>query len=321
VDRLDRHEWMGKQVASFKDIYGVDKPPVPTGARDSKLLAGSPFGTIGTSSVDFHEWVQPSQWESKLIEMKNDEAEYVRILAFNPTTMKSLDGVEETHGTRTGTPHHNREGFWSEFNERMGYYGEIPLKKWRTPEGALYLGPNPPVGSTRIVREDGRADSSFAVQIPANQPWSFQLLNAKKEAIYGSTAQTWHQVIPGERRTNCQGCHAHWRPDQVLFEETVAASDEYPVQRLERITTVVYERDIKGKVPGLDQRPWDKDNPWDPKSGARRSFASSVQDLDDEEGLTEPQRQRLRAWQDTGFMAAAAGITPDSKRGPYADTM
>lgn len=320
VDEPDRHEWMGKEVASFAEIYGSDGPPTPTGAIAAQLPEGSPFGVIGTSGVDIHEWVQGNEEDSevKLIEMPEDSAEYVRILSFNPTL-----AVRMADELKNGPPWNerlfNHEGFYSEVNERMGFYvPDIPLKKWRTTDGRLYVGPHPPAGATRIKRSDGRPDYSFRAEVPANQPWSLQLLDAQKRVIYGSTAQTWHQVVSRERRTDCQGCHAHWQPDKVPFDETVAASQEYPTYRLQTIRTVVYERDIAPLNLGIEQRPWDHDG--DGKV-AHRSFGSSlVQD----KPWTPEQIELVSAWQGTGMLAAGTRqgrlIKPDSLVGPYADT-
>jgi hypothetical protein len=281
VDEPDRHEWMAKPVVAYAEVYGQERPLSPTGAQEESLPEGTPFGTIGTSAVDVNEWVQgsPRDAEVKLIELPEDSAEYVRILSFNPTLAIPV-ADQTTNGRPWDERIYNHEGFYSEVNERMGFYiPDIPLKKWRTTDGKLYVGPDPPAGAKRIKRSDGRPDYSFKAQVPANQPWSLQLLDAKKRVIYGSTAQTWHQVISRERRTDCQGCHAHWQPDKVPFDETVAASDEYPVYRLKTIRTVVYERDIAPLNLGIEQRPWDHGPDGKPETW---SFYSTLTDGHDD---------------------------------------
>jgi hypothetical protein len=330
VDEPNRHEWMGKPLVAYREIYGLDRPATPKTKLALRTLPGaSPFGVIGTSSVDYNEWVinalEPAQ--VKFRTLPNDEAAYIRVLAFNPSKKLTFGSGFQLANNRYPEFYggDNFEGFRTPTNERTGYYEKlIPLKKWRTLTGALYLGENPPPQSTRITREDGRPDSSFRVEIPANQCWTLQLLNARHEAIV--TANTWHQVTPAEERTDCRGCHAHYKPDPVPFDETVAASDEYPRIRLDEIRTIVFERDVKPMLPEVEQRPWDK------IEGRAVAFESGRQSFDDNPAWTEEQKQLYRAWQDTGFLAAGNlhsydqngarnGALVKPPYGPYDDTM
>ena len=330
ADEPTRHEWMGKQVVPFKVIYG-DEIQVPTKNISDLLPLGSPFGVIGTSSVTHHEWAEqnglPS--EAHMITMGPDEAEYVRILSFNPNTKRIgrlppiLNGNTASNMPSRATRSWNLEGYSSEINERTGFYEQlIPIKKWRKVDGKLHLGPSPPTGATRIMRSDGQPDTSWQAIVPANQAWSIQLLRANQEAVPSSTAQTWHQVVPRERRTNCQGCHAHWKPDPILFDETFAATQEYRahIKRLDKVKRVVYQRDIEPLKLNIPMRPWDQINPY------YMTYLSGAQNLDDNAAWTEEQRQLVSAWQDTGFMAAGtladgSTITAESGLGPYQDTM
>lgn len=323
VDEPDRQEWMGKLLVPYAEIFGVPSPAVPQTKRDRHLPGASPFGVVGTSSIDYNEWIYTTSrpLDAKFRELPDDEAEYIRILAFVPT--KGLAPAKYAHannrypGLYAGD---NYDGFRTPTNERTGFYAQlIPLKKWRLADGGLHLGPDPPAGATRIKRGDGRPDTSFRVELPANQCWTFQLLNAKEEAIV--TANTWHQLVPGEERTDCRGCHAHHKPDPVPFEETLAATDEYPRIRLEEIRTIIYERDIQPNIPGVEQRPWDK------IEGRAVAFESWRQDFDDNPDWTEEQRVLYRAWQDTGYLAAGnlagdpQGPVVRPPAGPYDDTM
>lgn len=317
VDEPNRHEWMGKPVVPFAAVYGAD-PPVPHGVVADVLPLASPFGVIGTSSVDINEWVngETQNAKQKRVTMQPDEAEYVRVLAFMPTTAARPPGVLKFKGPNFS----NYEGLISQINERTGFFEQlVPLKKWRKPDGSLYVGPDPQDGSTRIMRDATMPDSSWKAEVPANQPWSVQLLDAKKQAIPGSTAQTWHQVISREQRTNCQGCHAHWKPDPTPFGETGAAQlVDYPRYRLRAATSVVYERDIVPLGLNLPQQPWTVAN------GAHQSYNSGGDSWEDALPASEAEVQLVRAWQDTGFMAAGSKngqtIQPADKIGPYADT-
>jgi hypothetical protein len=323
VDEPNRHEWMGKALRPYRDIYGIVAPAMRATKRDSRLPGASPFGVVGTSSIDYNEWVNTSGYpeNAKLRELPDDAAEFIRILAFVPTKGIAPGKYQPVENRYPGLYNgDNFDGFRTPTNERAGFYTQlIPLKKWRLPDGQLYLGPDPPPDAQRIKRNDGRPDSSFRIELPANQCWTFQLLNAKLEAIV--TANTWHQVVPGEVRTDCRGCHAHHKPDPVPFEETLAASDEYPRMRLEEIRTIVYERDVRPNIPGVEQRPWDKDE------GRAVVYESWRQNFDDNPDWTEEQRVLYRAWQDTGFLAAGnlAGDPPGPSvrppAGPYDDTM
>lgn len=325
VDEPDRHEWFGRQLVPFKDIYGKDAPPPSRGVRDESLPDGSPFCTVGSASVNINELIISGTEapDNQMIVIDEEKVDYIRILAMAPTKNVAA-GALGLANLNNGSPWDERlvtwEGLYSEPNERMGWYvGDVPVKKYRTPDGKLHVGPNPPAGSVRLKRADGRYDTSFRVQIPANQPWSFQLLNAKKEVIPGSTAQTWHQGISAEKRVDCQGCHAHWRPDAVAFADTLAASDEYPVNRLTAIKTAVFERDIEPLGLGIPQRPWDTTD----KTKLHRSFENTLTAGKD---WTPEQIALVSAWQGTGMMAAGkkndgSVLKPESKLGPYLWTM
>ena len=54
----------------------------------------------------------------------------------------------------------------------------------------------------------------------ADVAWTWQTLD--KDGMVLNMSQTWHQVRPGEVRTNCGGCHAHSQKS-TAFEKTAAA--------------------------------------------------------------------------------------------------
>ncbi len=63
---------------------------------------------------------------------------------------------------------------------------------------------------------DGNPDTSFLAKIPADVAWTFQTLD--RHGMVLNMSQTWHQLRPGEIRTNCGGCHAHSQ-QPTPFEE------------------------------------------------------------------------------------------------------
>jgi len=298
VDKPRRHEWFGKPVVRYGDTFGIDKPAASTCPKADDLPPGSPFAVIGTSDLSRGEWVRggTSIGESVRFTRTPGDAEWLRVLGMNPNNMAGNAVVrnEVQGGFRAGT---NNQGFHSQVNERIGYYEQlIPLKKYRKPDGSLHLGPNPPANSTPIMRADGTPDTSFRAYVPANQPITFQLLNPKKEAIVGSTAETWRQFTSREVRTNCQGCHDHHVPDAVQFSETLAASAEYPKFTLDKLKVVTREKDLPAAVPALV---------WKSLATPVWSFSSSATDWDEKLPVTEAERVKVRAWIDTGMLEGA----------------
>jgi hypothetical protein len=117
--------------------------------------------------------------------------------------------------------------------ERMRILGEIPVRKFKPT--------NPPIGKgarqgDQPLDPDGNPDTSFLAKIPADVAWTFQTLDKNGMAL--NTSQTWHQLRPGEVRTNCGGCHAHSQ-QPTLFENTAAAGRDYAVFDLTKQTPLL----------------------------------------------------------------------------------
>jgi hypothetical protein len=323
VDEPNRHEWMGRPLASHSAIYGSARPAQPATPRAEHLPGASPFAVIGSSDVSqWNEWLinSPSATDVRLRKLSHEtEAEYVRILAFNPSIANfggPFAGFENRYpGMYAGT---NYEGFITPTNERTGFYEKlIPLLKWRQRGTGWLMFGKAPRGVEYLRRADGTLDTSFKAEIPANQCWTFQVLDGKGQAIV--TANTWHQGISGEDRTNCQGCHAHNIPDPVPFEETLAASSDYPRVRLESVQRVIYEEHIKDVLPEVPQRPWQL--LFHPRPTAYESWR---QDYDDNPAWPEWRQRLYRDWQNTGFQAAGVTFSRETVAppfGPWADTM
>src|SRR5207253_11521498 len=103
---------------------------------------------------------------------------------------------------------------------------------------------------------------SFLAKIPADVAWTFQTLD--KDGMVLNMAQTWHQLRPGEIRTNCGGCHAHSQKP-TLFKDTAAARPDYVPFDLTRQTPLVTTKknDQSGKK-------------WDVKDETGLRFAKGV---------------------------------------------
>src|SRR5581483_9432569 len=123
--------------------------------------------------------------------------------------------------------------------ERMRILGEFPVRK---------IGKD----SKEPLDPDGNPDTSFLARIPANVAWTFQTLD--RDGIVLNMAQTWHQVRPGEVRTNCGGCHAHSQKP-TPFEKTAAAKPDYKVWDLVNTTPLLTEKDRDES-----KKKWDADD-------------------------------------------------------------
>src|SRR5206468_9836697 len=131
----------------------------------------------------------------------NADIHAVRILVMDPTT-------DRRNGPKSGRL------FRSAAMERLRILGEIPVRHFKNGEpGALATGGQP-------LDPDGNPDTSFLAKIPADTAFTFQTLD--KRGMVLNMAQTWHQLRPGEIRTNCGGCHAHSQ-EPTPFEKTLAA--------------------------------------------------------------------------------------------------
>lgn len=119
----------------------------------------------------------------------------------------------------TGTECGVGRRFYSHASERLRILGEVPLRKFRANAKVEEIDP------------DGNPDTSFLAKIPADTAFTFQTLD--RRGLVLNMAQTWHQLRPGEVRTDCGGCHAHsQRPTD--FALTAAARPDYLIWDLTR---------------------------------------------------------------------------------------
>jgi hypothetical protein len=163
---------------------------------------------------------------------ENSDIHAIRILALEPTT-------DRQRGANSG------RHFYNHATERMRILGEIPVRKFG--------------GESQPKDPDGNPDTSFLAKIPADTAFTFQTLD--KRGMVLNTAQTWHQLRPGEVRNNCGGCHAHSQKP-TDFGSTAAARPDYEVW------------DVVNTTPLLTAKNCDESKQkWDAKDDSGLRFA------------------------------------------------
>jgi mono/diheme cytochrome c family protein len=265
------NECWPRAVVSYERIYGVKEPKhlahIANDGKFSKQLPEStPFGLVGTSSFYKREsypnggvpekgvtagfvgknndpWKgldaftshgngTPHNWHNQGADAglyTNEQIHAVRVLAMEPTT--------DRRGADSGRRYYNHAG------ERLRVLGEIPLRKFD--------------GEKQPLDSDGNPDTSFLAKIPADVAFTFQTLD--KHGMVLNSAQTWHQLRPGEVRNDCGGCHAHsQKPTE--FKDTLAGKPDYKVWDLVNTTPI-----ITAKANDTSKQKWDADD----KSGLR----------------------------------------------------
>jgi hypothetical protein len=244
----DFNELQPKALVTYKSIYGIEEPhsiveKENSGLTHPSLPAGTPFGLIGTSSF-YRRDSSPARGRSEFDGLdpfntsqnnassnwswqgadsgrySNADIYAVRILAMEPSTHVG-------RGPGIGGGHFR--GFYNFAQERLRVLGEIPLQK-RDEQGQP------------ILDSDGNPDTSFLAKIPADTPFTFQTLD--QDGLVLNMSQTWHQVRPGEMRTDCGGCHAHSQLP-LDFSLTAAARPEYNIADL-ALQTPLLSKDPSG---------------------------------------------------------------------------
>ncbi len=259
------NECWPRAVVPYQRIHAIPEPrTLPRLANDGKLSKhlpeGTPFGLVGTSSFCKREsypngavprggvtaaysggndpWKgldaftshgngMPLNWHNQGADAglyTNDQIHAVRLLVMEPTT--------DRKGAQGG------RHFWNHAKERLRVLGEIPLRKFD--------------GDKQPLDPDGNPDTSFLARIPADTAFTFQTLD--KRGMVLNMAQTWHQLRPGEVRTNCGGCHAHSQAP-TPFEKTAAAKPNYVVWDLVNTTPLLTD-----KGHDQSQKKWDRED-------------------------------------------------------------
>ena len=232
-----------RAVVPYGAIHGVPEPAshewLPNdGTEHDELPAGTAFGLVGTSSVYRREsfpgdgeasfdGLDPfntsengasSNWQYQGADAgkyADSDIWAIRILAMEGAT-------DRRYGPETPILGSGND-FESHANERLRILGEVPLRKFDT-------------GGQPIMDPEGNPDTSFLVKLPADTPFTFQTLD--RNGMVLNMAQTWHQVRPGELRTDCGGCHSHSQLP-LDFSTTAAAQPDYEIRDLSRETPIL----------------------------------------------------------------------------------
>lgn len=248
-----------RAVVPYSAIHGVDEPAeldwLPNdGSEHPHLPAGTPHGLVGSSSLyrresfpgagsNAFDGLDPfntsqnrnhanrrwSNWFYQGADAgKYDDSDIwaIRILA--------MEGIPDR---RYGPNASSTNGFVNHANERLRILGEVPVRKFDQ-HGEPVLDP------------DGNPDTSFLVRLPADTPFTFQTID--RNGMVLNMAQTWHQLRPGEVRTDCGGCHAHSQ-QPLAFESTAAAQPGFEIPDLSSGTPLV-SQDDQGE-PVIELRP------------------------------------------------------------------
>jgi hypothetical protein len=142
--------------------------------------------------------------------------------------------------------------FLNHAHERLRILGEIPVRKF--------------AGDEQPLDPDGHPDTSFLAKIPADMAFTFQTIDT--EGMVLNMAQTWHQLRPGEIRTNCGGCHAHSQ-QPTLFEMTAAAKSDYEIF------------DLTSRTPLVTSKASDQSGrKWDPQDESGLRYEEKVRDVE-----------------------------------------
>ena len=235
---------MPKAVVPYSAIHGVTEPTqidwLPNnGTQHIALPAGTPFGLIGTSTF-YRRDSKPGNFEYIGFPQSYDGLDRFNVATndenpnwfnqgadagkYNNADIHSVRivGMEGTlhrsYGPNEGPAFKAHQG-----RERLRILGEIPLRK-KDASGNLILDP------------DGNPDTSFLAKIPANTPFTFHMIDSKGMLLAAS--QTWHQVRPGEVRSDCGGCHAHSQ-QKLSIAQTAAGKSGYVPTDLTQQTPVM----------------------------------------------------------------------------------
>ena len=263
-----------RPLVSYQAIYGIAEPGTAPPLDDAAiaaegLVAGQPFGLIGSSSLIWRD-TRPARNS-----VFNDRDPF-NPFSFDFTWSWVAQGTDaglyadaDIHAVRIvlqeplsdlSYPDNNLQHL-THGRERLRILGEIPVR-------GVFSGKP---GNPQSTLPDGSVvtDTSFLTRVPGDTAFMFQTIDRRGLAL--NTGQTWHQVRPGEARYDCGGCHSHSK-ESLDFALTAADRGDYirrdvalqtPLLALtaggqdalevrpQRFVSVEYFRDI---VPILDAR-------------------------------------------------------------------
>ncbi len=219
-------------ASSFTKRETYPNGSVPKGKVTAEFVGKNNDPWKGLDAFTSHGNGMPLNWHNQGADAglyANDDIHAVRILAIEPTT--------DRKGADSGRRYYNHAG------ERLRVLGEIPLRKFGKDGEPL--------------DPDGNPDTSFLAKIPADVGFTFQTID--KRGIVLNSAQTWHQLRPGEIRNDCGGCHAHsQKPTE--FKDTLAGKPDYKVWDLVNTTPI-----LSDKAKDESKQKWDTED----KAGLR----------------------------------------------------
>ena len=297
------NEQWPRALVPYRRIHGVSEPtrlaPVANdGKRSPHLPEGTPFGLVGTSSLykreSYPHGSVPAGKVTAVYPGGKDPFQGLGTLAYTGIAgnwfVQGADTCRyensDIHAIRilvtepTTNPRYTDKGkrlWWNVAQERLRILGEIPVRHFegqgardegREKKGTSETRPSPLKSrlSHQPLDPDGNPDTSFLVKIPADIAWTFQTLD--KNGMVLNSAQTWHQLRPGEVRHDCGGCHAHSQKP-TPFEKTVAARPDYVPFDLTKATPL-----LTTKKNDQSRKKWDADD----ETGLR--FEKSVKNVE-----------------------------------------
>jgi hypothetical protein len=245
------NEQWPRPLVPYRRVYGVAEPARLVqrndGTKSKYLPEGTPFGLIGTSGLykreSYPNGVIPANsvtatggpyavfptresvinWTLQGADAglyANGDIHAIRIVALEPPSVPTVGKFTNPAG------------------ERFRILGEFPVRKF--------------TGDRQPTDPDGNPDTSFLARIPADVAWTFQTLD--KDGLVLNMAQTWHQLRPGEIRTDCGGCHAHSQKP-THFKDTAAARPDYVPFDLTQRTPL-----LTSKQNDQSGKKWDADD-------------------------------------------------------------
>jgi hypothetical protein len=260
------HEQWPRALVPYRRIYGVDEPKRLTplandGTLSKHLPAGTPFGLVGSSSLYKRESypygvVKPGTVTAAFAGEKDPTGYRGFDTSHNWTVQGSDAGLyanADIHAVRfvllePTTETGRGRTYYNHARERMRVLGEVPVRKF--------------AGGKEPLDPDGNPDTSFLAKVPADAAWTFQTLDRRGMVL--NAAQTWHQVRPGEIRTDCGGCHAHSQKP-TDFKLTAAARPDYALF------------DLTARTPLLTTKEKDESKVrWDEKGETGLRYAAGV---------------------------------------------
>lgn len=231
------NEMWPRAVTPYQNIHGVSAPSLsvpmeeyaPT-QRSRGLVAGSPVGLTGTSSMQNRESAplgkdrfnnnhgkdggRDTGWMVQGADaglVTNNDLWGVRILVMTPDRYHApwaSSVIEKNEGLlRDSRMNQHVKGYYSHMSENWKILGEFPVRD-----------------SNGLADPDGEEDTSWLAKIPADTPHLIQSIDRFGMTL--SSEQTWRHVRSGETSASCGGCHAHSK-EGVPFTDKAADSASY----------------------------------------------------------------------------------------------